>query len=734
MSARNGHWQGAGSFQQGKVGDAFSFDGTPKYIYTDNPGLNFRSDFSIELWYKDGGLAPGSYGALLAKRTLIVGDPCNFGMTIRADASARALLVYYLDPSFSSNGSFQCLTYANLPTDQTFHHLAATFHQVSLTPGAETIEAKLYVDGQPATSAILFGSIARTANNVPITIGASNSNGEWFKGLIDEVTLFSGVLSPDEVRNIFAAQAAGKCVTQTVAPTITLQPQSQTVDGWADATFTVGATGTGPLNYQWRFNGADISGAASSSYIRYTVEPAHAGAYSVYVWNSAGGATSAAATLTVSQPDVDADGLPDWWEYKYFGDLSQDGASDYDRDGVLNSQEYANGTNPNTIRFWTSLSGRTSSETASGKINVVSGVPYQMAVLADTTDLSAASWVPFASIFVTPQLRAEGPHAISVGLRGRAWDSEQTWYTTTIIRDTAPPIVVVTNPAPGTTSRPMIQLQGYSTKPLASLRYDINNANGITSDLHGLVSGRCFSTNLHDFTTNFFQCYDIDLTSGANDITLRATDVAGNTTVVNVSYTLVSDSVAPQITLGWPEDGMHICGDSFTVDGWLDDPTASVALRVDPAGGDAATYLGLVERNGHFWVENLPLTDGVTSLSIVATDPWGNSSTANLAVTRSALNLSINVDPAKLRDATTSVAGGIEAGDYSIWINGLKAENYGNGTWFRDAVPVNAGGTAGFTVKAYRTGQEGLDSAAVTIKTSVDKEYRPHRVNGFKMR
>lgn len=44
--------------------------------------------------------------------------------------------------------------------------------------------------------------------------------------------------------------------------------------------------------------------------------------------------------------DADADGLPDWWEHLYFGDLSQTGSGDYDLDGVNNLTEFLQGRDP----------------------------------------------------------------------------------------------------------------------------------------------------------------------------------------------------------------------------------------------------------------------------------------------------------------------------------------------------------------------------------------------------
>jgi hypothetical protein len=85
-----------------------------------------------------------------------------------------------------------------------------------------------------------------------------------------------------------------------VAPTITTQPLNQTVTAGQTATFTVGATGTAPLTYQWKKSGTAISGATSSSYTTPVTTSSDNGAqFTVMVSNSAGNVTSNAATLTV---------------------------------------------------------------------------------------------------------------------------------------------------------------------------------------------------------------------------------------------------------------------------------------------------------------------------------------------------------------------------------------------------------------------------------------------------
>jgi len=90
-----------------------------------------------------------------------------------------------------------------------------------------------------------------------------------------------------------------------VAPSITTQPGNQTVIAGQTAAFNVSATGTAPLSYQWRKNGANITGATSSSYTTPATTTADSGStFSVVVTNSAGSATSNNATLTVNAPAV----------------------------------------------------------------------------------------------------------------------------------------------------------------------------------------------------------------------------------------------------------------------------------------------------------------------------------------------------------------------------------------------------------------------------------------------
>lgn len=88
--------------------------------------------------------------------------------------------------------------------------------------------------------------------------------------------------------------------TSPVPPSITTHPANQTVSPGQSVTFSVHATGTAPLTYQWQKNGANIAGATSSSNTLSSVASTDSGAvYRCHVSNSAGSMFSNGAVLSV---------------------------------------------------------------------------------------------------------------------------------------------------------------------------------------------------------------------------------------------------------------------------------------------------------------------------------------------------------------------------------------------------------------------------------------------------
>jgi outer membrane protein assembly factor BamB len=127
-------------------------------------------------------------------------------------------------------------------------------------------------------------------------------------------TLTLANVQPADAANyqVVVANASGSVtsavatLTVIVPPAITGQPQSRTNIAGTTAAFSVTATGTAPLSYQWLKNGVNlasggsVSGATSASLTLANVQPMDAANYQVVVANAAGSVTSAVATLTIS--------------------------------------------------------------------------------------------------------------------------------------------------------------------------------------------------------------------------------------------------------------------------------------------------------------------------------------------------------------------------------------------------------------------------------------------------
>ena len=117
---------------------------------------------------------------------------------------------------------------------------------------------------------------------------------------IDAVLAYSVVVS-NSAGTVTSDKATLTVTAALVAPSITTQPASQSVAVGGTVTFSVVATGTGPLLYQWKKVNTLIPGATSSTYTTAAITSADHGAqFAVVVSNSAGTTTSNYATLTVA--------------------------------------------------------------------------------------------------------------------------------------------------------------------------------------------------------------------------------------------------------------------------------------------------------------------------------------------------------------------------------------------------------------------------------------------------
>jgi len=96
-------------------------------------------------------------------------------------------------------------------------------------------------------------------------------------------------------------------IETVTAPVITKQPQSQAVPAGQTAEFTVEATDSTTLSYQWMKDGTNIPGAQSDKLTISNVGSSNAGNYSVKVSNAAGASVvSDSVSLSIYVPAIDA--------------------------------------------------------------------------------------------------------------------------------------------------------------------------------------------------------------------------------------------------------------------------------------------------------------------------------------------------------------------------------------------------------------------------------------------
>ncbi len=192
---------------------------------------------------------------------------------------------------------------------------------ITNTFGAVTSSvATLAVGFAPAITQSPLTQTNLAGTNVTLTVAASGTaplayqwrtNGIPRAGATASALVLNSVTTNDAlnydaiVTNIFGAATSSVATLVVVAaPAIVQQPQSQTNIAGTTAIFSVTASGTAPLAYQWRTNGIPRVGATNATLTLSSVATNDALNYDIIVTNLYGAATSSVATLTVNQAPV----------------------------------------------------------------------------------------------------------------------------------------------------------------------------------------------------------------------------------------------------------------------------------------------------------------------------------------------------------------------------------------------------------------------------------------------
>jgi hypothetical protein len=185
---------------------------------------------------------------------------------------------------------------------------------VVTTPVTVAVNAAVTFTAQPASGAVNPGS----SRTLSVEVGGTGPfTYQWRKGgvaiagateagyTIDAASASDVGAYDVVVRNVVGpATSQSASISLNVPVSIVTQPLGASLNPGTTRTLTVVASGTGPLTYQWRKNGATLAGATSTSYALGAVQAASAGSYDVIVRNVVGSVTSNAAVVVVHSPVV----------------------------------------------------------------------------------------------------------------------------------------------------------------------------------------------------------------------------------------------------------------------------------------------------------------------------------------------------------------------------------------------------------------------------------------------
>ncbi len=195
---------------------------------------------------------------------------------------------------YASRGSVQGPPFANLDVDDVTSYGPETITITNFSPGTYTYYIHQYSSsGSLPTS----GAIARIYTSAglftTLPVPTTGSGIYWYVCQIDGQTKAVNVLN--YISNSPPATPSGPARIST-------QPLSVTATAGGSASFAVIATGAGPVAFQWRRDGTNITDATNSSLSLPFVSRASAGVLSVLVTNATGGEISANALLRVLGP------------------------------------------------------------------------------------------------------------------------------------------------------------------------------------------------------------------------------------------------------------------------------------------------------------------------------------------------------------------------------------------------------------------------------------------------
>jgi hypothetical protein len=258
-----------------------------------------------------------------ASVTVTAGQPATF--TVAASGTAPLAYQWKRDGATIAGATSSTYSIASTAVSDNGARFSVTVTNsagsVTSTEGTLTVAAPVVapsITTQPASVAVTAGQPAAftvaASGTAPLAYQWKRNGADLAGATAATYSIAATALADNAARfSVTVTNSAGSVVSNeavltvsaaAVAPTITTQPASVSVAAGQPATFSVVATGTAPLSYQWKRDGADIAGANAANFTIATTTAGDSGAqFTVVVINPAGNVTSSAATLTVTPLD-----------------------------------------------------------------------------------------------------------------------------------------------------------------------------------------------------------------------------------------------------------------------------------------------------------------------------------------------------------------------------------------------------------------------------------------------